>query len=255
MEAIQQKAIYMEDIRNFYGWVMPDSFQWSELEYNISYDVTKIKKTIKEEGLKSRTEWVDLISYCKMMAETHYNLEIFVGTDSQFYGGKAHYAVVVAFRYGDRGVHALHKKLVETLSSESYSKTKKIRLRKKSRGSGKNDVAIKERLNRETILSLATAWYIRESGKVTILTDNDKRGAKGDIVETLKIKSIDLDYNSKNQLQWVEENGKTVRKLVPLHLSGEVVQQNIGLCKGFNFETTLKPDVLIATPYADKLCR
>ena len=110
-------------------------------------------------------------------------------------------------------------------------------------------------MNRETILSLATAWYIRESGKVTILTDNDKRGAKGDIVETLKIKSIDLDYNSKNQLQWVEENGKTVRKLVPLHLSGEVVQQNIGLCKGFNFETTLKPDVLIATPYADKLCR
>lgn len=183
----------------------------------------------------------DAIAYLKTYApEWEYSLDnrltVRVGTDSQFYGGKSHYAVVVAFDFGGRnGVHAIHKKVNETLVSHTFEDKKVRRKRKKGSRSRKNDIAIQERLNRETFFSLAVAYFIREHSGIVC--------------------DIDLDYNSKLEMRFVEENGKTIEKLVPMHLSGKVVQQNIGMCKGLGFEVRLKPDTLIATPYADKLCR
>lgn len=291
---MDKKAVFNEDMRYFFEWGLNNTPS-SELEYNIHYDISRFKKYTNVENCKNQIKIVDLISYCidqtnknkkhrlvnieneeniifdndtqlinfvkKIVKENGDSLKgvdvqkhikylednsevylyefkndlvIRIGTDSQFHSSKANYAVVVAFDFGENnGVHAIHKKIVEKI--KGYTSTKKKKKRRRKKGRNLNTEAVKERLNRETYFSLAVAYFIRKYTGITC--------------------DIDLDYNSKHEWKGIEENGKNVKKLLPMHLSGEVVQENIGFCKSYGFNVRLKPETLIATPYADKLCR
>ena len=54
---------------------------------------------------------VDLVQHCFEQRAIHgQDLTVFIGTDSISVGGKIHYFIVVAFRYGKNGVHFIYAK-------------------------------------------------------------------------------------------------------------------------------------------------
>lgn len=56
-------------------------------------------------------ETVDILTYVIDKLKENPHLRIYVGTDSQSYGGFTHYAVVVVLRYNQRGGHVLFQRI------------------------------------------------------------------------------------------------------------------------------------------------
>lgn len=56
-------------------------------------------------------ERVDLLEYVIDRLKENPHLKIYIGTDSQNYGGFTHYAIAVVLRYNQRGGHVLYQKL------------------------------------------------------------------------------------------------------------------------------------------------
>lgn len=56
-------------------------------------------------------EKVDLLDYIVEKLREEPNIKIYVGTDSQNYGGYSHYATAVVLRYNQRGGHVLYQKI------------------------------------------------------------------------------------------------------------------------------------------------
>ena len=54
---------------------------------------------------------VDIIEHSVEQIKAFPDLKIFIGTDSQNYGGNTVYATVVVFRYGLRGAHYIYNKV------------------------------------------------------------------------------------------------------------------------------------------------
>lgn len=55
-------------------------------------------------------ENVDLLEYVVDKMKENPHIKVYVGTDSQNYGGYSHYATAVVLRYNQRGGHVLYKK-------------------------------------------------------------------------------------------------------------------------------------------------
>ena len=164
-------------------------------------------------------EWVNVHDFILEMKRLHPNITIHVGTDSQFADGVSHYVTVVAIRIGKRGVTGLYKSKKEGIFGapvQNITRKRKKRRRKKGKG-GKNDAAITYRLRRETDFSIEVAEHVKK---------------------VAQIKTIDLDYNNDTK-----------------HLSNKVKEEMEGYCKGMGYVPTVKPQLQIATPMADKLCR
>ena len=53
---------------------------------------------------------VDLLQYIVDKIKENPNLKIYIGTDSQNFGGFTHYATAVVLRYNQRGGHVLYQK-------------------------------------------------------------------------------------------------------------------------------------------------
>lgn len=53
---------------------------------------------------------VNIIEHCLEQVKIHPNLQIYVSTDSQNYGGKSVFVTAVVFRYGLRGAHYVYLK-------------------------------------------------------------------------------------------------------------------------------------------------
>jgi predicted RNase H-related nuclease YkuK (DUF458 family) len=51
---------------------------------------------------------INLIEHILEQVDTHKNITIRIGTDSQNFGGTTKYATVVVFRYGTRGAHYVY---------------------------------------------------------------------------------------------------------------------------------------------------
>lgn len=170
-------------------------------------------------------QWVDIVEYYKEMKAKHPNATVHIGTDSQYTNGYANYVTVLAFRFSKRGVVGLYKvtKEVVNASKDDIKLPKKRRKRKRNRR--KNNAAIKERLIRETVLTLELVYYLKHVVKDINIT----------------IDGIDLDYNNHSH-----------------HLSNQVLNQCRGMVTGFSNYVTYKnigDKVQVATPFADKLCR
>lgn len=55
-------------------------------------------------------EQVDLLEYVVAKLKENPYIKIYVGTDSQNYGGYSHYAIAVVLRYNQRGGHVLYRR-------------------------------------------------------------------------------------------------------------------------------------------------
>jgi predicted RNase H-related nuclease YkuK (DUF458 family) len=176
------------------------------------YDVSKMQRY-------DTREFVDISEFCKKISDEGKAFDVYIGTDSQFKNGEAHFTTVVAFRFGDKGVRGAYRTLVEkTGKYELYSK--KLHNKKRKSDSDRKKTLhheIYERLRKETYLSLETANLLKD---------------------VLNIKQIDLDYNSK-----------------VLELSNKVVQECQNLCKAYGFKVSLKGQEQVATHFADKICK
>lgn len=276
METNTEYADQQYDIR-FTAPIPPPS----STPYSKQYDIRYFQK--------SDGTWVNLVEYCTLMKQKFPNLQIYIGTDSQYVNGNANYAVVVVFRGNQegeidakKGAHALHKKFMERLvlqekrehtevktliangqslrqvlelgykvyrleemgfniSSDLKKEFTKKQRRRKTNSKGKNDREIEERLKRETQISICAAVQIEHIGNV-------------------KINSIEIDCDSK---LIKDESGKMI-PMVASNKSAKVVTECMGMGASNGFivnaktyqndrKTVLK--VMIATPYADILCR
>lgn len=186
---------------------------------------------LKRYGTK---KWVDINDFVKEMMSKHSDLTIHVGTDSQFSDGVSHYVTVVALRFGKRGVIGLYQTYKCGLWGQTVDFNGRRRRRKKRKhfngiSKGKKDrPAIQDRLRRETTLSITIAEYMKKTCNIPI-------------------DSIDLDYNS--------DDGGLGYGEKSVNISNDVVKECIGMCTGYGYKTTVKPESQVATPFADKLCR
>lgn len=93
---------------------------------------------------------IDIVGYIRKTLDKNPDCEVHIGTDSQNHRKHTMYVIVIAFRYGTRGVHFIKHK--ETVS--------KIRDRK-------------VRLMREAELSIMLAEWIKQKMNVDIQIDMD----------------------------------------------------------------------------------
>lgn len=90
-------------------------------------------------------ERIDLLEYVIDRLQENPHLKIYVGTDSQNYGGFTHYAIAVVLRYNQRGGHVLYQKLKVPRIRDHWS-----------------------RLWKECELSLEVAEWLRENSAINI---------------------------------------------------------------------------------------
>ena len=174
---------------------------------------------------------VDVVEFIKNLQTKHPKMTIHVGTDSQYFNGISHYVTVVALRFGNKGVIGLYKayncgqfgQKIDTIKPVSKKKRKYLKKRAK-----KDRPAIEFRLRYETQLSIEVAEYLR--------------------ISNIPISTIDLDYNT-------NDGGRDVNSNKSVNISHDVLKECVGMCKGFGYEATAKPNEQVATPFADKLCR
>lgn len=78
----------------------------------------KFSKNIKDLNFRheSGQEYIDIVSYARAKVQKHPDLRIYVGCDSQNSKRATTYGVVIAFRYGAKGVHFIfHKEKVKKI--------------------------------------------------------------------------------------------------------------------------------------------
>lgn len=88
---------------------------------------------------------VDPVKYAIQYIAKKPDAKIYIGSDSQTYGGKTHYATVIAFRWGFRGVHYIYRK-------ESFPKIRDLFTR----------------LWKEAELSIEIAQYLEEHSALKV---------------------------------------------------------------------------------------
>lgn len=69
-----------------------------------------IKTMIRYFKILETNERVDLLEYIADKIKENPYIKIYIGTDSQNYGGFTHYATAVVLRYNQRGGHVLYKR-------------------------------------------------------------------------------------------------------------------------------------------------
>jgi predicted RNase H-related nuclease YkuK (DUF458 family) len=159
---------------------------------------------------------VKISEFCEEM-KAQGDFEVYIGTDSQFEAGKINYTTVIAFRFGNNGVRGLYRTLIQ-YNDNHLLYEKKMKKKTSSRDKKKTYHSdVYQRLRRETELSLETANYVKD---------------------ILNIKQIDLDYSSK-----------------AINLSHNLVSECHGLCEYYGFKASLKGEIQVATPFADKICK
>jgi len=77
--------------------------RWGPLKIK---NMNKVFKTI--DG-----EIVDIVSHTLKILKDYPTIDIHIGTDSQNHRKHTHYVIVVAYRYGNRGVHYILHKIKE----------------------------------------------------------------------------------------------------------------------------------------------
>jgi predicted RNase H-related nuclease YkuK (DUF458 family) len=188
-------------------------------------------------------KWVNVDEFIKEQMAKNPDLTVHIGTDSQYSNGISHYVTVVALRYGKRGVIGLYNPSKFDVNGKPVEYVG--RRRKRHRGGNSNGTkdkdieAITRRLRKETELTMEIAYYLHSTCQIPI-------------------ESIDLDYN-KDDGGTTKENvrGSSTKKEIPVNLSNKVINDMKGwaLGSGIAAKVKVKPEELIATPFADKLCR
>lgn len=191
-------------------------------------------------------EWVNIDNFIKEQLKKNPDLTIHVGTDSQYCNGISHYVTVVALRFAKKGVIGLYNPTKFDKNGkpvEYFGRRRKALISDTSGITGKNIKAITDRLRKETELTMEVAYYLYDKCNIPI-------------------QSIDLDYNrddggNDDYYETDEKTGKTKKKKIPVNLSNQVISDMKGwaLSSGIAVEVKVKPEELIATPFADKLCR
>lgn len=104
-------------------------------------------------------EQVNDIEYCLKVLSENVGAKVYVGTDSQKRARKIEYAVVIAFRYGQRGCHFIYSKW-----------------NVKRRGYGVGEALIEKRLTEEIEATMEVAQRLQENSIKVYQVDFDLNG-------------------------------------------------------------------------------
>ena len=127
---------------------------------------------------------IDPLSHTTSLLKIHPELKIYIGSDSQNLGKKTIYCTVIAYRFGNKGVHYIFNKKSHLLITDIWN-----------------------RLWHEAELSLDTAVWLNQKLKVKIEIDmdynNDETHKSIKLISAAKGRANSLGYkvNIKPQIQ------------------------------------------------------
>lgn len=125
---------------------------------------------------------IDVIKHTLYVLNKHHDVSIFIGTDSQTKGYFTNYSTVIAYRYGNRGVHYI-------VANEKLNKIKDMWTR----------------LWKETEMSIEVANWFTENIKLKVQIDmdynEDKFAGSNKLISAAKGWAMSLGYkvNTKPQ--------------------------------------------------------